>query len=395
MIIKSLLKLRKCICIAFVFILFFGVLFSKILYVHAKQLSLYSISCALIDGDTGRVLYEKSGNDKRAMASTTKIMTLILALEYGEAKSMATVSEYAAAMPEVKLGVKCGEQYRLEDLMYSLILESHNDVAVVIAEHVGGSVEGFAQMMNEKAIQLGLTDTYFITPNGLDASDDKGVHSTTAIELAQILRYCLYESPKKDEFRCITATREYSFSDSSGSRRFVVHNKNAYLDMMEGAVSGKTGFTADAGYCYCCAVERDGRSYVIALLGCGWPGNKGYKWKDSNTLFNYGISNYNIKEISMEELGCDIDVVNGVGRTKTELICNGSQKLLLCNEDRVSFEYDIPDSLKAPVSTDIPAGRVTLLVNDEPMHEYELYPSENIEEYSYRYCLRYVYDYIF
>lgn len=393
--IELIMKLKRYLYSIAAFVMVFAAVFSKALYSGAEQLSLYSMSCALIDGDTGRVLYAKAGDEKRAMASTTKIMTLILALEYANPSDIATVSEYAAAMPEVKLGVRCGEQYKLEDLLYSLILESHNDVAVVIAEQIGGSVEGFAQMMNDKAKQLGLTDTYFITPNGLDASDEKGVHSTTAIELAQILRYCLYESPQKDRFRAITATREYSFSDVSGKRSFIVHNKNAYLDMLEGVVSGKTGFTADAGYCYCCAVERDGRSYIIALLGCGWPGNKGYKWKDSNTLFNYGISNYNIKEISMEELGCDIEVINGVGTHESRLICNDRQRLLLSEQDRISFEYSIPDRLEAPVSTEVSVGKLILLVNDEPMYEYELYPAENIEEYSYEYCLRYVYDYIF
>ena len=155
---------------------------------------LYSISAALIDGDTGRVLYEKNGYEVRAMASTTKIMTLIIALEYGNRDDIVTVSSYASKMPDVQLGICEGEQYLMSDLMYSLMLESHNDCAVAIAEHVGGSVEGFANMMNDKARELGLEHTYFITPNGLDAEDDKGKHSTSATDLARIMKYTAVET---------------------------------------------------------------------------------------------------------------------------------------------------------------------------------------------------------
>lgn len=360
-----------------------------------SNLNLYSLSCALIDGDTGRVLYEKNGYEKRAMASTTKIMTLILALENGEMDSVADVSEYAASMPEVKLGVKCGEQYKLNDLLYSLILESHNDTAVVIAEHIGGSVEGFAAMMNAKAKELGLNSTYFITPNGLDSRDEGGIHSTTAVELARLLRYCVYESPANKEFIKIASTRNYTFSELSGNRNFSVSNKNAFLDMMEGVIAGKTGFTADAGYCYVCALERDGKKYVLALLGCGWPGNKTYKWKDSKTLFNYGIENYTYKDINLCELSQAVNVKNAVDTENVDLICKDKATLLLSDTDRVSFEYDMPQALEAPVSDMQPAGRIKLFVNDEMLAVYDMYPEKSIERYDYKYCINKIYDFIF
>ncbi|MDD6071540.1 MAG: serine hydrolase, partial [Clostridiales bacterium] len=122
----------------------------------------------LMDAKNRRVLYEKSGYEKVPMASTTKIMTLMIALENGNLDDMVTVSSYAAKMPKVHLGMKAEEQYRLGDLLYSMMLESHNDSAVAIAEHIGGSVEGFAQLMNEKAKELGAYNTNFVTPNGID-----------------------------------------------------------------------------------------------------------------------------------------------------------------------------------------------------------------------------------
>ncbi len=220
---------------------------------------LYAQSAVLMDGDSGRILFEKNGYEQKPMASTTKIMTLIVTLENANPDEIVTVSEYAAGMPDVQLGIRQGEQYRLGDLLYSLMLESHNDSAVAIAEHVGGSVEGFAGMMNAKARDIGCYNTYYITPNGLDASDEKGEHSTTAADLARTMRYCICQSPKREEFLAITRTSSYSFGDTEGLRSFTVGNKNAFLTMMEGALSGKTGFTNNAGYCYVGALQREDR----------------------------------------------------------------------------------------------------------------------------------------
>ena len=149
---------------------------------------LHALSAVLLDGDSGRVLFEKEGETPRPMASTTKVMTCILALENGKGDDYVQISANAAVQPEVKLGLQVGEQYYLEDLLYSLMLKSHNDTAVAIAEHIGGSVEGFAGMMNAKAKEIGCTDTYFITPNGLDATDAVAEHHTTAKDLCQIGR---------------------------------------------------------------------------------------------------------------------------------------------------------------------------------------------------------------
>ena len=134
-------------------------------YTFAKEdLVLYAKAAVLMDAQTGRVLYDKNSSEIMPMASTTKIMTCIVALENGNLDDVVTVSTYAAGMPKVHLGMQSEDQFYLKDLLYSLMLESHNDSAVAIAEHLAGSVEGFARMMNEKAKDLGCNDTYFITP---------------------------------------------------------------------------------------------------------------------------------------------------------------------------------------------------------------------------------------
>lgn len=257
---------------------------------------LYALSACLMDADSGRVLFEKEGAVHRANASTTKIMTLILTLERADLNDTVTVSKRAARQPDVQLNINEGESYRLKDLCYSLMLESHNDSAVAIAEHVGGSVEAFAELMNEKAEDLGCTQTYFITPNGLDETDGVNFHGTSAIDLARIMSYCVMRSPKAEQFLEITRTSDHTFTDLSGKRSFSCHNHNAFLQMMDGALSGKTGFTADAGYCYVGALKRGDRVFTVALLGCGWPNHKTYKWEDCKTLFSYGIDNYDYKE---------------------------------------------------------------------------------------------------
>ena len=252
--------------------------------VFAAPEELYAQSAVLMDADSGRVLFEKNGMEQRPMASTTKILTCILVLEKAGLGETAEVSRNAASQPKVHLGVRAGEKYYVQDLLYSLMLESHNDAAVILAEHVGGSLEGFAALMNEKAKEIGCADSHFITPNGLDAEDEEGAHSTTAADLAKIMRYCITLSPKKAEFLEITRTSSRAFSDVEGKRSFSCVNHNAFLGMMDGALSGKTGFTGKAGYCYVGALTRDGKTFIVALLACGWPNNETYKWKDTRKL---------------------------------------------------------------------------------------------------------------
>ena len=250
--------------------------------------NLYALSAVLMDGENGHVLYGKEAYKGRPNASTTKVMTCILALELAKGDDYVQVSGNAASQPQTRLGMREGQQFYLEDLLYSLMLKSHNDSAVAIAEHIGGSVEGFAEKMNEKAKELGCKDTHFVTPNGLDGEDEGGIHHTTARDLALIMAYAI----KNATFVHITQTRDYTFTDISGKKHYSVHNTNAFLDMETGVISGKTGFTGNAGYCYVCAVRQDERLFIVALLGCGWPGNKNYKWSDTKKLLSYGRENY-------------------------------------------------------------------------------------------------------
>lgn len=356
--------------------------------------NLYSLSACLIDADTGRVLFEKDGFTRRANASTTKIMTCILALEYGNPDDIVTVSKYAASMPDVQLNIREGENYRLGDLLYSLMLESHNDVAVAIAEHIGGDVKTFAAMMNEKAKELGCYDTYFITPNGLDATetiDGKEVfHGTTAADLAKIMSYCI----KNEEFLKITRTSSYTFS--SGSRTFTVNNRNAFLNMMEGALSGKTGFTGQAGYCYVGALKRDDKTFVVALLGCGWPNNKTYKWSDTKALMNYGLENYSRKDLFEYDMPIGQVTVTGaktkndareniIDNVKLDLYIEEAPiNMLVREDDAVEKKINVERELAAPVSDRQIVGSVEYYLNGEIIKAYPVYVKGEAKEIDYK-----------
>lgn len=345
---------------------------------------LFAKAAVLMDGDSGRILYGKNENEVLPMASTTKVMTLIVTLENASLEDTVTISSYASSMPDVQLNARAGEQYMLKDLLYSLMLESHNDSAVAVAEHVGGSVEGFAKMMNDKAKALGCENTHFITPNGLDAADDSGAHATTATDLAKIMRYAI----GNETFLEITRTASYSFSDLSGSRSFTVNNKNALLTMTDEAISGKTGFTGNAGYCYTCAVKSEGRTFIIALLGCGWPPNKSWKWKDTTTLINFGKENYELKEVGLENHAYEpIDVVDGV-KERVFVACETKKiKLLLGKHETFKIATSILTQTQAPVKAGGTAGVVEYVVDGQALYRFPVVFKEDIKRTDYKYYL--------
>lgn len=364
---------------------------------------LYAQSAVLMDADSGRILFAKNGQEERAMASTTKIMTCILALENGDLSEEITVSAEAASQPAVRLGMREGQRFRLNDLLYSLMLESHNDSAVAVAECVGGTVEGFAAMMNRKAMELGCSDTYFITPNGLDAEDETGKHHTTAADLARIMKYCIMDSEKKDAFLEITRTESYQFSDCDGSGSYSCSNHNSFLHMMEGALSGKTGFTADAGYCYVGALRRDDRTFIVALLACGWPNNKGYKWSDTRKLMDYALENYQYREFGTEEETVSVVVENGTaggfpGADGVQIGASAETepfRVLLKSGEEIDVEYDVPESVEAPVEKGQTLGTVIYSLNGGTLREYPLTADASVRKRDFSVCFSYIRDCFF
>lgn len=379
--------------------------------IYADEISeqeLYAKAAVLMDAESGRVLYGKNATVPMPMASTTKIMTLLITLENVELEEVITVSAYAASMPNVQLHIKEGEQYYIKDLVYSLMLESHNDSAVAIAEAVGGSVEGFAKLMNEKAKEIGCTDTCFITPNGLDATaqfeqEDGSVvtkeHITTAVDLAKIMSYCIEKSEYKDVFLAITQTPSYSFSDVTGKRQFTCTNHNAFLSMMPGVISGKTGFTNKAGYCYVGALERDGKKYVVSLLACGWPSHKNYKWSDTRKLMEYGIENYQkqyFSQVSIPQEALGTIVVRNaktkkLGQEKELLVEMANdiaeETVLLKVDETINVQIEKIEQIEAPVENGTVIGRLVYMIGEEEWKSVDLLVMGDAERIDFNWCI--------
>ncbi|MDF2888889.1 MAG: peptidase D-alanyl-D-alanine carboxypeptidase 1 [Lacrimispora sp.] len=367
------------------------------------ELNLYAQSAVLMDASTNRILYGKNQELVRPMASTTKIMTCIIALENGNLSDPVTATQNAANQPKVHLGVYKGETIYLKDLLYSLMLESHNDAAMMIAEHVGGSREGFAKLMNQKAKELGCSNTYFITPNGLDAKEESDgeikEHATTAADLARIMDYCIGSSPKSSEFLEITGTQNYYFTDVNGKRSFSCTNHNALLNSMSGALSGKTGFTGGAGYSYVGAVKSDGRIFTIALLGCGWPPHKTYKWSDARKLFQYGMDRYHYRDVYEEVQLPKVLIEEGIpvsgGLDQPVLIAcamaedrEKSIKLLLADDEKVTVKTSIPNELEAPVKKGQKVGAVTYWLSGKSVKEFPVYLTDGSKRLTVFWCLK-------
>lgn len=241
----------------------------------------YNISsdCALLmNADTGKIIYAKNENVAHANASTTKIMTCILALENCKLNEKVKFSSYAASIEASKLYANAGEVFYLKDLLYSLMLPSHNDTAVAIAEHVSGSTARFVNLMNKKATQIGCTNTHFDTPNGLDAGYN---HYTTASDLAKIAQYAL----QKPMIRKLVNTRTHSFSNLNTGRSYYVSTTNALLGNVPGVQGMKTGYTDKAGYCFVgLSHSAKGNTYISVVLGAD---SSSARWQDSRILLNY------------------------------------------------------------------------------------------------------------
>ena len=243
---------------------------------------------AVYDRASGRLLYGKSEKETCKMASTTKIMTSIVVIEkVPNLKETVTVSKKAAGTGGSRLGLSTNDEITVENLLYGLMMRSGNDAAVALAEYVGGSVEGFSALMNEKASNLGLESTHFVTPHGLDSDD----HFTTAYELAKLTDYAL----KNETFANIVKTKTYTITINNSAR--TLSNTNELLGNLEGIYGVKTGFTNGANRCLVTACKRGKLDIICVVLGCD---TKKDRTKDSTELINYIFNNYTI--VNVEDL---------------------------------------------------------------------------------------------
>ncbi|MBP3912256.1 MAG: D-alanyl-D-alanine carboxypeptidase [Niameybacter sp.] len=352
-------------------------LLSSSLYASEVPGTIYSKGSVLIEKDSKRVLYEKNAHEKMAMASTTKIMTCIVAIESGKLDEIVTVSGKAARAPKVKLNLKTGEKQKLGDLLYSLMLESHNDTAVAIAEHVGGSVEEFCAMMTEKAKAIGAENTCFETPNGLDGQ----AHYSTPYDMALIAAYAL-DNP---EFVKIINTPQIEIPTTQleGSKKHVLINKNRFLSQYEGAEGVKTGYTSKAGHCFVGAVKKEDMELIGVALGAGWDSKgKSRKYTDVIKLMNYGYNNYKkYKVLDKGEEKGSVKVTNGKVEDVT-LYVDETVILPLTEHEKETIELKktVTDELQAPIDENQVVGKVEVICDGKVLKKVDLLAGQKVDK---------------
>ena len=249
-----------------------------------KEPDVNSRACVVIDRKTNSVLFGKNENTKKKMASTTKIMTATIIIEKCNLTDTIEISKKAAGTGGSRLGLKTGDKITVLDLLYGLMLRSGNDAAVALAEYAGGDINGFAELMNAKALELGLTNTHFETPHGLDSNE----HYTTAYELALLSNYAL----NNPTFAKIVGTKNYTITINGSPK--ALSNTNELLGNMEGVYGIKTGFTNGANRCLVTACKRNNIDIICVVLGAD---TKKFRTIDSIKLINYVFNNFVVYDL--------------------------------------------------------------------------------------------------
>ena len=339
-----------------------------------KLLGRYAVA---IDTVTGRVLLEKNAYIQTPMASTTKIMTAVLALEKGHLDDVVTVSARAARVGGSCIHLQKGEKIKLEDLLYGLMIPSGNDAAIAIAEHIGGTVENFATMMTEKAHQIGAYNTAFVTPHGLD----KDGHYTTAYELALITRYAL----NNKKFSEIVGTYQTIISGPGNSTRHLF-NTNEMLSGYDGADGVKTGFTGKAGRCLVSSATRKNWRIISVVLGS----NTRYeRASDSTKILNYTFNNYQLIDLNKS---IKIETTLNIKKGREELVklTNDNPMIFPLRQDEISqlrLRYDLPHLVTAPLKKGTKLGTATYSIGNYNCMSVDLYAPCDVEKKNvYDYC---------
>ncbi len=325
-------------------LIFALLLVTPVLRSHAVGVS--AGSAVAINTLTGDVVFEKNAHQRLSMASTTKIMTAICALEHGNPDDMVEVHPKAVGVEGSSMYLGHGEVISLRDLTYGLMLASGNDAAVAIAMHISGSVEAFAELMNETAARIGVKDTAFKNPNGLDAEG----HYTTAYDLAMITRYGM-SIPAFAEI-VSTVTVKVPWQGRDYPRQLKNHNK--LLSMYEGADGVKTGFTKKSGRCLVSSATREGYQVIAVTL------NAPDDWNDHMAMLDYAFDNYENKEVlRADDYLATVQISNGTVDSITAVAESGfSIPVPNGSAAEVEMRYDIPATLEAPIGFGQRLGKV-------------------------------------
>ncbi len=334
----------------------------------------------IYDRASGRIIYEKNGNKQTPMASTTKILTAIVTLENADLKETVTIESKAAGIGGSRLGLKKNDKITVNDLLYGLMLRSGNDAAVALAIHVGGSIEGFADMMNKKAEELGLTNSHFVVPHGLD---NEG-HYTTAYELAKMADYAL-NIPK---FKEIVSNKSATIYINGYPK--AINNTNKLLGSVSGVYGVKTGFTNGAGRCLVSSCKRGELDIITVIIGAD---TNNQRTADTKELIEYAFNNFSLlnigeiiqnkfeqwKKINEGRIYVNKGLENGV-KLYLEEPKNSVMAVRKDNIDKVDIEVNSLFYMEAPVAQDEIVGNLRVIINGEEVEVIEIRAMYEIEK---------------
>ena len=322
------------------------------------ELAVSAKAAILMHADSGRVLYEKNADEHMLIASTTKIMTAIVVLEHCELDDLVEVDSRSAGIEGSSMYLKAGESYTVEDLLYGLLLVSGNDAASALALHVADSMEEFAELMNAKAAELGLTESSFKNAHGLDEEEN----NTTARDMAKLAAYCM----GNEDFARIAGT----VSHTVGEQTLVNHNR--LLREYDGCLGLKTGYTMAAGRTLVTCAERDGARYVCVTL------NDPDDWDDHKALYDWAFANYSFAEVIPAGLSYEVPLISGTEMTapaETE----GAAYALIQNGESYDMELELPAFAFAPISEGERAGRAVACSDGQEIASVRIVYSEDVE----------------
>ena len=346
---------RRIICAAVVLCVLLG------LVPPVQALEIPAPSAILMDAATGTVLWENASHEKRAPASVTKVMTLLLVMEALDSgriswEDTVTASETAAAKGGSQVYLEAGEQMSMDEMLKSVVVSSANDCATALAEHVAGSEAAFVEQMNQRARELGMQDTHFVNCTGLDDDADAAEHLTSAYDIALMSRQLLQHE----------AIRKYTtiWMDTVRNGQFGLSNTNKLVRFYQGTTGLKTGYTSGAGHCLSASAQRDGMELIAVVLGCG---SSTERFESAKMLLDYGFANYALVDVTTQgagavpvELGTEAQVAPILSDDTPLLIDKGLQ-------GAVQFRTELAPSVAAPVAQGQELGCLVVLAQEQEL----------------------------
>ena len=355
----------------FLSLFIFSFLCFIILPCSAQAIDISAKGSVLLEAESGDIIYGKSEHLRLPMASTTKIMTALVVLENAELDDIVTIEPNMVGIEGSSIYLRSGERLTVEELLYALMLESANDASVALAIHVAESIDSFAELMNEKARELGLTNTHFSNPHGLDSDE----HFTTPYELGIIATHAM----KNEVFAKIVSTKSIEIPLNNGEGTRVLVNHNRLLRSYDGATGIKTGYTKHCGRCLVSSATRDGVSLICVTL------NAPNDWQDHKELLDYGFTQY--ESINLADASSYTIELNAIGGEKSTFFAKNTDDLkvtLKRQKHNITAILEANRLISAPIQEGERVGQISFYDYDCLIGQIPLYSTETIKKLNYK-----------